>query len=254
MQAMVLTAGFGTRLAHLTRTLPKPMLRVHGRPLVEYILRNLAWYDIRHVWLNLHYLPEVIQGYFGNGAALGLELRYSPEPQLLGTAGGARRMWELAGKPAGPWLIHYGDVVTDQDLAALVRLHGERKAQVTMLMHQRPGSNSVVECDAAGRVTRFLERPTAEERQDVFSPWVNSGICVCEAEVLESIVPDRPGDWARDVLARLVPQGRVFAMPLSGYRCAVDSVERLHQVQLDVATGRCRTPWSSHRTLHWPAA
>lgn len=254
MNAMVLAAGFGTRLAHLTRTQPKPMLHVHGRPLVEYILRNLAWHQCQTAWLNLHYLPEIIQSYFGNGKWLGLTVRYSFEPELLGTAGGARRIFDLAGQPDGPWLIHYGDVVTDQDLTSLAALHRRQRAQITMLVHERPGSNSVAEMDDNGRVTRFLERPNEEQRRGVRSPWVNSGICICEREVLESLPCGATGDWARDVLARWVSQGRVFALPLSGYRCAVDSVERLHQLQLDVATGRCRTPWSQHRTVHWPAA
>lgn len=254
MNAMVLAAGFGTRLAHLTRTQPKPMLHVHGRPLVEYILRNLTLHGCGAAWLNLHYLPEVMQSYFGNGAWLGLKLRYSFEPELLGTAGGARRIWDLAGQPDGPWLIHYGDVVTDQDLTSLLALHHAKRAQITMLVHERPGSNSVAEIDGDGRVTRFLERPGAEERRGVTSPWVNSGICICEREVIEAVAPGAASDWARDVLTKWVPRGQVFALPLTGYRCAVDSVERLHQLQLDVATGRCRTPWSPHRTVHWPAA
>lgn len=254
MNAMVLTAGFGTRLAHLTHNQPKPMLHVHGRPLVEYILRNVAWHGGQTVWMNLHYLPEVIQGYFGNGQWLGMNLRYSFEPELLGTAGGARRMFDLAGRPGGSWLIHYGDVVTDQNLAELVALHQQRQAQITMLVHQRAGSNSVVEFDDTAQVTRFLERPSDSDRRGVESPWVNSGICVCESEVLESIAPGAASDWARDVLTKWVPQGRVAALPLAGYRCAVDSVERLHQLQLDVATGRCQTPWSKHRTVRWPAA
>lgn len=243
MRAMVLTAGFGTRLGELTRAMPKPMLRVAGRPLAEYVMRNLVAHGCDEAWLNLHFMPEVIREHFGDGQSLGLTLHYSHEPVLLGTAGGARRMFELAGQPEGDWLVHYGDVLTDQDLAALRDVHVREAADITMLVHERPGSNSVAVLDPQGRVTRFLERPSEQERQQVESPWVNSGIAICRREVLDSIAADTPSDWARDVLPRWVAAGRVFALPLSGFRCAIDSAERLRLAEEAVASGRCRAPW-----------
>lgn len=253
MKAIVLAAGFGTRLAHLTQNLPKPMLPVQGRPLLEYILRNLAWHGCRHVSLNLHYLPELIRGHFGDGSWMGLDICYSYEPELLGTGGGARQMAALL-PGDGPLLIHYGDVLTDQDLTALCSFHHQHGGPATMLVHRRPGSNSCVGFAEDGRVSQFLERPTPEERRRFDSPWVNSGICILERDALARLPGAGATDLARDLFPQLVADGEVFAYPLSSYRCAVDSPERLSEARVAVATGRCRLPWQTGEEHIKPAA
>jgi NDP-sugar pyrophosphorylase family protein len=230
MKAMVLAAGAGSRMGELTRDLPKPMLNVQGRPILEHILRNLAKHGFREVVLNLHYHPHVIQDHFGDGSALGLALTYIHEPYLLGTAGSVRNAAAfLQGQE--PFLLHYGDVLTDQDLGAMVQTHLRKGAQATLLLHQRAHSNSVVLVDEALRVTRLLERPTEAERAGVASPWVNSGVYLLDPMVLQHIPPEDPQDFPRDVFPALIRDGKVFGFPLTGYRCAIDSPERLEQAR-----------------------
>jgi NDP-sugar pyrophosphorylase family protein len=136
--------------------------------------------------------------------------------------------------------VQYEDVLTDQDLGALVERHRQTGALATLLVHQRARSNSVVTLDADGRIRGFLERPAESERQGVESPWVNSGICVCSPEILDSIPAGQPCDLPRDVFRKWVPTGRLWAVGLSGYRCAIDSPERLAQARAAVETGQCR--------------
>lgn len=252
MHAFVLSAGFGTRLGTLTQLTPKPMLDLHGRPLLEYIVRHLGWCGYRKLGINLHFLPDVIRNHFGSGAPFGASIQYSHEPELLGTAGGVKRMASAASVDEA-FLIHYGDVLTDMDFRSLAARHRERRALVTMLVHERPGSNSVVCLGDDGRVTRFLERPTETERQGITSSWVNSGIWVCEPEVLAHIPPDTACDLARDILPKLVPTGRVYAHPLEGYRCAIDSEQRLTAAREAVSSGRCRLHWN-HEAGRFAAA
>lgn len=237
-RAIVLTAGFGTRLGDLTTEMPKPMLDVGGRPLLEHILSQLYANGIREVALNLHFRPELIKEHFGDGSSLKLRITYSPEPELLGTAGALGPVADFL-RRGGPFLVQYGDVLTDQDLTTLFQLHRERQALVTMLVHRRETSNSVVEMDGDGRVTRLLERPVAAERTNVTSEWVHSGVSVCDPAILDQI-PDGPADLPRDLYPPLISTGRVFGVPLTGYRCAVDSAERLEEARSAVADGRYR--------------
>jgi mannose-1-phosphate guanylyltransferase/phosphomannomutase len=227
---MVLSAGYGTRLGDLTREIPKPMLPLHGRPILEWILAHLRLHGFDEVAINLHFHPEMIRAHFGDGRALGLALTYSHEPQLLGTAGGVKKM-ETFLRQSDPFLVQYGDVVTDQDFSAMLKFHREKAALATLLLHERAHSNSVITLDHENRIVGFLERPGAEARRGVTSPWVNSGICLCRPEILDSIPPDAPCDLPRDIFPRLLAGGRIFGFPLAGRRCAIDSPQRLEEAR-----------------------
>lgn len=244
MKAMVLCAGFGTRLGELTREIPKPMLDVAGRPLLEYILANLARHGFTEVVVNLHFLPEVIRGYFADGSRWGVCLAYSDEPELLGTAGGVKKV-EAFFRDEREFLVHYGDIITDQDFSAMLTFHRRQNALATLLVHERAKSNSVVVVDEDSRITNFLERPREEERVGVTSRLVNSGIWLCSQEVLDAIPEGRPADLPRDILPKLIGSRRLFVFPLSGYRCAIDSPERLIEARTAIAAGRCTIPLPS---------
>jgi NDP-sugar pyrophosphorylase family protein len=236
MRAMVLCAGYGTRLGSLTRELPKPMLPVCERPMLGYILNHLARQGFGEVAINLHFLPDAIRNYVGDGSGFGLHVRYSHEPVLLGTAGGLKGMAGFL-KGDEPFLVQYGDVVTTQDFQDMAAFHRSRGALATMLVHERRGSNSVIKIEADGRVTAMLERPSEAERGLLDSPWVNSGICIAEPELLDLIPDGRSADLPRDIFPLVIRKGRLFAFPLNGYRCAVDSPERLEELESAVREG-----------------
>ena len=239
MRAMILCAGLGTRLGELTRETPKPMLELNGKPLLEYIISHLARHGFEQIAINLHFLPHRVRDYFGDGSRWNVSLRYSYEQQLLGTAGGLRRMASfLSGDSL--FLAHYGDILTDQDLTSMVAFHRAQGAIATVLVHQRAGSNSVVSLDGHRRIVGFLERPTEEERTGVSSPWVNSGVYVCSPELLDEIPADAEYDIPRDLIPKVISTGRIYGFPLSGYRCAIDSPDRLAEARSAVAEGRWR--------------
>jgi NDP-sugar pyrophosphorylase family protein len=239
MKAMVLCAGFGTRLGDLTREIPKPMLPLQGHPMLSYLLAHLRQCGFSRIAINLHFRPETIRGYFGDGSSQGLELTYSHEPVLLGTAGAVKKMENFLCE-GDPFLVQYGDVVTDQDFGAMLKFHRDRKALLTLLLHQRLKSNSVVSLDGEQRVNGFLERPDEAARAGIESRWVNSGVSLCEPEFLTAIPPGVACDLPRDIFPKLVGGGRVFGFPLSGYRCAVDSPQRLMELGIALADGTCR--------------
>lgn len=240
MKAMVLCAGYGSRLGKLTSEIPKPMLPLRGQPILSHIIRNLQRHGFGQIAVNLHFMPEIIRNHFGDGTKWNVELTYMHEPQLLGTAGGVKNMETLL-RAGEAFLVHYGDILTDQDFSAMLHFHRERKALATLLVHQRLRSNSVIEMDREQRIVNFLERPSEAERRGVESPWVNSGICICAPELLDHIPAGGPADLPRDVFPKLIGGGRLFGFPLSGYRCAIDSPDRLAEAEAALAEGRCRT-------------
>jgi len=237
MKAMVLAAGYGTRLGDLTSDTPKPMLQLNGRPMLEYILGHLRAHGFHQIVVNLHYRGDMIRDYFGDGARFGVELTYAEESSLLGTAGGVKNVSDFF-DDADDFLVQYGDVITDEDFTAMLDFHRSRRAVATLLTHKRLSSNSILCLDSNGRIERFLERPDEEARLGVQSPWVHSGVAILTREVLDRIPPGRFADLPRDVYVPLVEEGQpLFAWPLSGYRCAVDSAQRLAEVRAALNDG-----------------
>lgn len=236
MKALVLCAGYGTRLGDLTREMPKPMLPICGEPLLAYTLRYLAHYGFNQVAINLHFKPEVIRDYFCDGSIFGVRLHYSYEDTLLGTAGAVKNL-EVFFSDVDDFLVVYGDLLVDQDLMALVDFHRSKRASATLLLHQRIGSNSLVRIDKTNRITGFVERPTEAERQAVLYPWVNSGLQVLNRRLLAYIPVARSADLPRDVYIPLVDREPIYGFPLTGYRCAVDSPARYAEAQAAVVEG-----------------
>lgn len=238
VRALVLCAGYGTRLGNLTHETPKPMLDLCGRPMLEYIVSHLANHGIKDIAINLHFKPEQIENYFGSGENFGVRIHYSPEPSLLGTAGGAKNLEPFLSDTES-FLVQYGDIVTDENLTEMIKKHQESDALVTMLLHQRQKSNSIVQMDSSNRITQFLERPDESAYQEGKLYWVNSAIYLCRRDVFNHIPADVECDFPRDIFPSLVTTGKVFGWPLRGYRCAVDSAGRLDTVRTDIKSNRC---------------
>src|SRR6185295_2764264 len=130
MKAMVMAAGLGTRLRPLTREIPKPLVPVANRPIMEHILRLLAGHELSEVVANLHWFGDTIRERFGDGSELGVELTYSEEEKLLGTAGGVRNVRSFFGDE--PFVVMAADALTDIDLQALARTHAENEWMATL--------------------------------------------------------------------------------------------------------------------------
>lgn len=237
MKAVVLCAGMGTRLGELTLSKPKPLLAIGDEPLLAHTLRYLARHGLRDVGINLHFLPEQIIEAIGDGAAFGVRVHYSREDTLLGTAGALRHMRPWMGDDAVTVL--YGDLLLDHDLGALAEQHRAKAADATLLVHERPGSNSLVAMDDDRRITGFVERPSEEERRAHPFPWTNSGVAVLSPAILDAI-PEGHADLPRNVYIPLVRRMRLFGQPVEGYRCAIDSPKRYEEAKEAFASGRYR--------------
>jgi len=206
-KAMVLAAGEGRRLHPLTQTCPKPMLPLGGRPVLQYGLEMLRSCGVQEVAINLHHLPQMITEYFSSGRWLGVNITYSYEESLLGSAGAVRK---LAAFFQEPFFVLYGDVLFDIDLQQVVCFHREAGGLMTLVVHQAedPTTCGVVEMDRTGRVLRFEEKPPVP-----FSPWCNSGLYIMEPEVVGHIPPNCFYDFGKDLIPHLLSLG----LPVYGY-------------------------------------
>jgi NDP-sugar pyrophosphorylase family protein len=235
--AMILCAGFGTRLNDLTKDTPKPMLQVGGKPMLEYTIRHLKKFGVEKILINLHYLPEQITSYFGNGENFGVEIIYSYEDAPLGTAGAIKNVEDTL-KQADDFLVIYGDIFTNLNYADFINFHKSKdNALASIIVHERAKSNSIVEIDENKRVVKFIERPTEEQLKLKTQNWVNSAVYCFNKEILE-LIPEGFSDFPKDIFPKVLSAESLYALPLSGYRCAVDSAERYSMLQLDYENGK----------------
>ena len=237
MKAIILCAGYGTRLGELTRDTPKPLLKVEGFSLVDYILANLRKHGFVDVTINLHHHPERIRESLADWSERGVTLSYSYEEKLLGTAGAVKKVGDFFTRE-DMFLVHYGDVVTNVDLKKMVSFHHSHQAMATILVHKRRRSNSALKFDENFCVREFVERPAEAFWETVDTAWVNSGVMIFSPKVLDLIPLGDHADWPRDIFPDLISAGQLFAHCLEDYRIAVDSVERLGQLQQDIKRGQ----------------
>ena len=204
MKAMLLAAGMGTRLRPLTDNLPKCMMPVGGKPILAHTIQRLKTYGINDVMINLHYLPEKVIEYFGDGSKWEIKIDYSLEKEILGTAGAVKNVADyFEGKP---FLVWYGDNLCACDIERLINFHQAEARLATIALYQREdvAQCGIVGMDSGNRITRFLEKPGPEQ---VFSHWVNAGIYILEPEVLSYISLNTPSDFGRDVFPTLLADG-----------------------------------------------
>jgi len=196
MKGMILAAGEGRRLRPLTNHLPKPMLPVAGRPLLEHTIIHLRDCGVTDLAINLHHLPSKVIDYFDDGHRWGINIRYSIEKQLLGSAGGVKRLQQFFDET---FVVYYGDLLTWFDLRPMIKFHRQQAGiSATMGLYQVPDpwNRGIVELDDSQRIVRFVEKPS---RDQVFSDLANAGIYVLEPEVLDRIPPNQPYDFGHDV-------------------------------------------------------
>jgi len=237
--AVLLAAGKSTRIAPISGGVPKPLLLVDGEPILVRNVRWLAGAGVRNIWVNLHYRGDLIRAALGDGSAWGVRLRYSEEAEILGTAGGVRRVLpELQSR----FLVVYGDNLLELDLEALVASHVQRRADVSIAVFDERTPNTGI---AGGRVTlgpddtvvSFVEGPPGTAP----APFINAGVYVVEPGVVRDLPEDRVLDWGRDVFPDLLARGaRVFAHRLEGYCLALDTPACYERGMALIASGQVK--------------
>lgn len=237
MRAMVMAAGLGTRLRPLTWEIPKPVVPVANRPVMEHILRGLRRDRITEIVSNLHWFPETIRGPLGDGSALGVELTYAQEEKLLGTAGGVRNVADFLTADGDPFLVMAGDALTDIDFGELVAAHRAHGGIATLAVKRVADVSQfgVVVTDGEGRVQGFQEKPDPAE---ALSDLTNAMIYVLEPEVFDHFPKDEVIDFALDVFPALLDDDVPFHVhTFDRYWNDVGSIPEYLRGNLDAVTG-----------------
>lgn len=235
MKAVILAGGFGTRLRPLTCTMPKPMAKLLGRPVLSYILELLKAHGATDVTLTTAYMPEVIESYVREYPASNMQLRCVAETQPLGTAGSVKAALHSVNESI---LVVSGDGLCDFDFTEILSFHREKGAAVTIVTTQvqDPREYGLVHTDADGAVTGFSEKP---DWNGISTSNANTGIYVLEPGILEYIPDKQSFDFSKDLFPLLLQKHLpIFGFSAKGYWCDIGDLTAYRTCQADMLSGK----------------
>lgn len=235
MKAMVLAAGVGSRLDPLTSQLPKPLVPVANRPVMEHLIRLLAFNGFENIISNLHYLPEKISSYFGDGSKFGVNLNYRLEKELSGDAGGVRACKDFFGQDS--FMVIMGDLLTDAALSHIYAEHKRRGALATIAVKKVADVSQfgVVLRDNEGFITGFQEKPRPEE---ALSNCASTGIYILEPSIFDYMPKEGSYGFGRQLFPSLVEMGLpVLSVDIGSYWSDVGTIQQYRQSNFDALEG-----------------
>lgn len=217
---MILAAGKGTRVRPITQTIPKPMIPILQKPVMEFLVELLRQHGFDQIMVNVSHLADVIENYFRDGQKFGVQIAYSFEGRIeegemigeaLGSAGGMRRIQDFSPFFDDTFVVLCGDALIDLDLTAAVKWHREKGAIATIVMKsvlpEEVPSYGVVVTDESGKVKAFQEKPSVEE---ALSTDINTGIYIFEPEIFKYIPSGEEYDIGSQLFPALVAEGAPF--------------------------------------------
>ena len=251
MKAMILAAGKGTRVRPITHTIPKPMIPILQKPVMEFLLELLREHGFTEVMVNVSHLAEEIENYFRDGQRFGVEIAYSFEGRIedgeligdaVGSAGGLKKIQSFQPFFDDTFVVLCGDALIDLDLTEAVKRHKAKGAMASLITKRVPrdqvSSYGVVVTDADGRVRSFQEKPAVDEAA---SDMINTGIYIFEPEVLNYVPEGVPFDIGSDLFPRLVADGAPFyALPMEFEWVDIGKVPDYWQAIRSVLQGQVR--------------
>jgi mannose-1-phosphate guanylyltransferase len=221
MKAMILAAGKGTRIQPITYTIPKPLIPILQKPVMEFLVDLLREHGFTEIMVNVSHLAQEIESYFHDGQKFGVQIGYSFEGsigtegelvgQALGSAGGMKRIQDFAPFFDDTFVVLCGDALIDLDLTAAVQWHRAKGSLATVVMKSVPkeevSSYGVVVTDETGRIQAFQEKPAIEE---ALSTDINTGIYIFEPEIFDHIPSNEEYDIGSQLFPKLVEMGAPF--------------------------------------------
>jgi len=236
MQALILAGGKGTRLRPLTVYTPKPVVPICNRPFLLYQIDTLRRAGVTNITLSLSYQPEKIEQQLGDGSDYGVKLKYTVEPQPMGTAGAYKFAEDLIREPT---VVFNGDILTDLDLKTVIRQHKERNAIATIVLTPVEDASvyGVVETDDDGHVRRFLEKPKPEQTT---CKNINAGTYVLEPQILDLIPKGENHSFEYGLFPKLLENSAAFFahIPQRTYWLDIGTPARYLQAHQDLLANR----------------
>ena len=251
MKAMILAAGKGTRVQPITHVIPKPMIPILQKPVMEFLLELLREHGFNEIMVNVSHLAEEIENYFRDGQRFGVQIAYSFEGriedgeligQAMGSAGGLKKIQNFQPFFDDTFVVLCGDALIDLNLTEAVKRHREKGALASLVTKRVPrdqvSSYGVVVTDEQGRVLSFQEKPSVEEAA---SDMINTGIYIFEPQIFDYIPGGQPFDIGSDLFPRLVNAGAPFyALPMEFEWVDIGKVPDYWQAIRSVLQGEVR--------------
>ncbi|MBM7613496.1 mannose-1-phosphate guanylyltransferase/phosphomannomutase [Alkaliphilus hydrothermalis] len=231
IKGLIMAGGKGTRLKPLTCSLPKPMVPIMNKPVMEYSIELLKKHGITEIAVTLAYMPTEITDYFGNGEKWGVNLHYFIEDEPLGTGGSVKNAESFIDDTL---IIISGDALTDLDIQTAIDYHREKESKATLVLRNEevPIEYGVVITDDRGKIRRFLEKPSWGE---VFSNTINTGIYILEPEVLDYYNRGDKFDFSKDLFPKLLKdQVPMYGYVMEGYWCDIGDLNSYKQTHFDI--------------------
>jgi D,D-heptose 1,7-bisphosphate phosphatase len=236
MKVVIMAGGKGTRVSSIASDIPKPMIPICGKPILEYQIECLKRNGLTEIILVIGHLGEHIKYFFGDGKRFGCNISYYNETEPLGTAGALYKLKHLS----DDFILLNGDVIFDIDFSRMINFHREKKAYVTLAVHpnSHPFDSAIIFSNSDNQVTRWLNK---EDERTYYKNQVNAGIHILSAEFLKSCPQSKEKvDLDRDMLKPSISGGKIFAYSTPEYIKDMGTPERYAQVMSDIENGIVR--------------
>lgn len=233
MKAVIMAGGKGTRIASVASDIPKPMIPICDKPILQHQIECLKAQNITDITLIVGHLGHVIEEYFGDGSKFGVDISYIIEEQPLGTAGA---LYFLKETITEDFILLNGDIIFDVDFERFMKYHKEKGSYATILTHpnSHPYDSGLVVTNADGLVTKWMHK---EDERLYYKNRVNAGLHILSPKVLEMFTEAKKTDLDRDVLKQLIPQQKLVAYDSPEYVKDMGTPDRYHKVTEDVMSG-----------------
>ena len=235
MKAVILAGGKGTRLGNLTARMPKPMVELAGKPIVQYQVELCAEFGIEEIVFIVNHLGSAIEDYFGDGRAFNIPISYYHEEKPLGTVGG---LVEIKDQLREDFLVLYGDVMMQMDLGRLLEFHRAKNSDATLVVHpnDHPFDSDLIEINDEQQVVRVLPKPHPDGLR--YHNMVNAAVYVFNPVIFDHLERGVKADFGRDIFPRIYDKVRMFGYNTPEYLKDMGTPDRLDQVELDVLSGK----------------
>ncbi len=237
MKAIILAGGKGSRLGKITKKIPKPMVKIGNLPILEYQVNLLKRYNIKEIIILSYYLSEIIERYFRDGSDFGVKITYFKEKKPLGTTGGIK---EIEDKLREDFIVIYGDVMVDMDIARLLAFHKNKNSICTLILHpnDHPYDSDLVEINSNQRITAIYSKPHSKNKY--FRNLVNAGFYVISPKILKYIKKGVRADFGKDIFPKIIKKEALYGYNTAEYLKDVGSPDRLVEVRRDYSRGKIR--------------
>jgi len=236
MKVVIMAGGKGTRVSSIASDIPKPMIPICGKPILEHQIECLKKNGLTEIILVIGHLGEHIKEHFGNGKRFGCNITYYNETEPLGTAGALYKLKHLS----DDFILLNGDIIFDIDFSRMINFHREKKAYVTLAVHpnSHPFDSAVLFTNSDNQVTRWLNK---EDERTYYKNQVNAGIHILSTEFLKKCPQSKDKvDLDRDMLKPSISGGKIFAYSTPEYIKDMGTPERYAQVMSDIENGIVR--------------